>query len=107
MRGANRRSSACPKPKEIRAQLDRYVIGQDMAKKVLSVAVHNHYKRITPERPVGRAATSLPLDRDGGRGDREEQHPAHRPDRLAARRCSPARWPGFSTCPFASPTPRR
>ena len=35
-----------PKPAEIRRQLDQYVIGQDAAKKVLSVAVHNHYKRI-------------------------------------------------------------
>ncbi|MBV8587856.1 MAG: ATP-dependent Clp protease ATP-binding subunit ClpX [Verrucomicrobia bacterium] len=35
-----------PKPAEIRRQLDQYVIGQDLAKKVLSVAVHNHYKRI-------------------------------------------------------------
>ena len=35
-----------PKPTEIKATLDQYVIGQDRAKKVLSVAVHNHYKRI-------------------------------------------------------------
>ncbi len=35
-----------PKPQEIKAMLDEYVIGQDAAKKVLSVAVYNHYKRI-------------------------------------------------------------
>lgn len=34
------------KPKEIKSFLDEYVIGQDLAKKVLSVAVYNHYKRI-------------------------------------------------------------
>ncbi|MEE9197373.1 MAG: ATP-dependent Clp protease ATP-binding subunit ClpX [bacterium] len=34
------------KPREIKATLDEYVIGQEKAKKVLSVAVHNHYKRI-------------------------------------------------------------
>jgi len=36
-----------PKPWEIKSQLDEYVIGQDAAKKVLSVAVYNHYKRIS------------------------------------------------------------
>jgi len=35
------------KPKEIKEFLDQYVIGQDAAKKVLSVAVYNHYKRVT------------------------------------------------------------
>ena len=35
-----------PKPKEIKALLDEYVIGQDEAKKTLSVAVYNHYKRV-------------------------------------------------------------
>ena len=35
-----------PKPQEIKAKLDEYVVGQDAAKKALSVAVYNHYKRI-------------------------------------------------------------
>lgn len=45
-----------PKPKEISAFLDKYVIGQDRAKRVLAVAVYNHYKRIRAEesRNLGR-----------------------------------------------------
>ncbi len=39
-------SEPLPKPAEIKGILDEYVIGQERAKKVLSVAVHNHYKRI-------------------------------------------------------------
>jgi ATP-dependent Clp protease ATP-binding subunit ClpX len=39
-------SDPMPKPAEIKGALDEYVVGQDRAKKVLSVAVHNHYKRI-------------------------------------------------------------
>ncbi|HEY4813082.1 MAG TPA: ATP-dependent Clp protease ATP-binding subunit ClpX [Chthoniobacterales bacterium] len=41
-----------PKPAEIRRELDQHVIGQDSAKKVLSVAVHNHYKRILNANPT-------------------------------------------------------
>src|SRR3954471_18631285 len=41
-----RSSQAIPKPSEIKLILDQYVIGQDRAKRVLSVAVYNHYKRI-------------------------------------------------------------
>jgi len=41
--------ASLPKPKEIKAVLDQFVIGQQRAKKTLSVAVHNHYKRIDAE----------------------------------------------------------
>ncbi len=42
-----------PKPIEIKAILDEYVVGQDSAKRTLSVAVHNHYKRIAHQKQVG------------------------------------------------------
>ncbi len=42
-----------PKPKDIKAILDQYVIGQDEAKKSLSVAVYNHYKRINMSAKTG------------------------------------------------------
>ena len=45
-RGENKPLSRVPSPREIVAKLDEFVIGQDYAKKVLAVAVHNHYKRI-------------------------------------------------------------
>ncbi len=41
--------SELPKPKEIKAYLDEYVIGQENAKKYLSVAVYNHYKRLAQQ----------------------------------------------------------
>ena len=42
----SRKTLNIPKPKQIKAFLDQYVIGQDRAKKLLSVAVYNHYKRL-------------------------------------------------------------
>jgi ATP-dependent Clp protease ATP-binding subunit ClpX len=50
-----------PKPVEIRRSLDSYVIGQERAKKVLSVAVHNHYKRILHNQAISQQ-TSVQLD---------------------------------------------
>ena len=50
-----------PKPMEIRRQLDQFVIGQDRAKKTLSVAVHNHYKRILHNGAVA-SGTALQMD---------------------------------------------
>ena len=44
--GPAKGSVALPKPREIKENLDRYVIGQEYAKRVLSVAVYNHYKRL-------------------------------------------------------------
>src|SRR5262245_38968555 len=56
---AKKTASRVPKPAEIKKHLDRHCIGQDHAKKTLSVAVHNHYKRILQE--------PSPRDRDSER----------------------------------------
>ena len=48
--GGKFESKSVPKPKDIKAYLDQYVIGQDEAKRYLSVAVYNHYKRL--DQPV-------------------------------------------------------
>ncbi len=58
--------STLPKPAEIKSMLDEYVIGQDAAKKVLSVAVYNHYKRILnmpkPQRRGRKASAEKAVD---------------------------------------------
>ena len=46
-------ASEIPKPREIKEALDEYVIGQERAKRILSVAVHNHYRRIDSQTFVG------------------------------------------------------
>ncbi|MCL2155240.1 MAG: ATP-dependent Clp protease ATP-binding subunit ClpX [Leptospirales bacterium] len=48
-----------PKPKEIKEVLDQYVIDQDEAKKILSVAVYNHYKRITSNKNLSKNDVEL------------------------------------------------
>lgn len=53
-----------PSPKELKAKLDEYVIGQDFAKKVFSVAVYNHYKRILQgEKQVSNALREVELSK--------------------------------------------
>ena len=74
-------------------QLSEYVIGQEQAKKVLSVAVYNHYKRINAGGPV---MTSI--------SRRAISFSSARP--VPARHCSPRRSRGSWTCRSASPTPR-
>jgi ATP-dependent Clp protease ATP-binding subunit ClpX len=46
-------TSRVPKPREIKDALDEYVVGQERAKKILSVAVHNHYRRIESQTFAG------------------------------------------------------
>lgn len=53
-----------PKPKELRAKLDEYVIGQDTAKKTLSVAVYNHYKRLKVSANLAKDAKNVKMGAD-------------------------------------------
>ena len=60
-----RSSQSIPKPAEIKGILDQYVIGQDRAKRVLSVAVYNHYKRIQHQgdKKAGKEDKSIELQK--------------------------------------------
>src|SRR5574344_587141 len=51
--------TSIPKPHEIKAYLDEFIVGQDDAKKVLSVAVYNHYKRIAHNQEKSDASVEI------------------------------------------------
>ena len=51
------------KPEEIKAELDRYIVGQDEAKRVLSVAVYNHYKRIRMAETEGESVREVEIEK--------------------------------------------
>lgn len=52
-----------PKPQLIKENLDQYVIGQERAKKIISVAVHNHYKRVAHEHSKGKKSGEVELQK--------------------------------------------
>ena len=85
-----------PKPQEINAVLNEYVVGQEGAKRALSVAVYNHYKRVQMARTAARTRSSCRSRTSCCSG-----RPA------AARRCWRRRWRESSTSPSRSPTPPR
>jgi ATP-dependent Clp protease ATP-binding subunit ClpX len=93
--GPKTASSNTPAPRSIKEKLDAYVIGQGRAKKVLSVAVHNHYKRLSigADRDVEIEKSNILFVGPTGSGK--------------AKRCWRGRWRRSSTCRSRSATPRR
>jgi len=71
-REENRPAVALPAPMEIKTFLDDYVVGQERAKKILAVAVYNHYKRIYSKKPA-RQRPGMQAARQQGDSDVELQ----------------------------------
>ena len=88
-----------PKPREIFDFLEQYVIGQDVAKKALAVAVYNHYKRIQAGESALQEATPTTSTSPSPTSCSSAPPAAARP---TSRRPSPR----CSTCRSPSPTPR-
>ena len=88
-----------PNPREIRTFLDDYVVGQESAKKILSVAVYNHYRRIQYQQTVGLGAQRRRAD--------EVEHPPARAHRLRQDAPRPDPRPAAQRARSPSPTPRR
>jgi hypothetical protein len=91
---AGKKDGGVPTPQEICNVLDDYVIGQDRAKRVLSVAVHNHYKRLNH-------------GAKGAKSNCEVEHPARRPDRLRQDAAGADAGQDLSTCRSPWPMPPR
>jgi ATP-dependent Clp protease ATP-binding subunit ClpX len=65
-RGPSAKRATVPTPREIKAQLDEYVIGQDLAKRILAVAVYNHFQRLEAQLGRSRAGgETMPRGVDG------------------------------------------
>jgi ATP-dependent Clp protease ATP-binding subunit ClpX len=91
---AGKKDGGVPSPKDIFETLNDYVIGQDRAKRVLSVAVHNHYKRLKHSGKGAKLSCRNPTSCWSAQ-------PA------AARPCWPRPWPRPLTCPSPWPMPPR